>query len=108
MIKTEDLFDHYKKVIVWGAGNGFTKYYENGYDISYIVDSDMSKWGRNISGLSVEPPQEILREDVDTTAVVICSVFETEIYNQARHMGIRCDIYSAKMLFPNPFSDNSY
>lgn len=108
MIKTEDLFGHYKKVIVWGAGNGFTKNYENGYDISYIVDSDMSKWGRNISGLSVEPPQELLKEDVDTTAVIICSLFETEIYNQARHMGIRCDIYSAKMLFPNPFSDNSY
>lgn len=108
MIKTKELFDHYKKIIVWGAGNGFTKYYTGGYDISYLVDSDISKWGRTILGLRVESPHEILKEDMAATAVIICSVYETEIYNTARRIGIRCDIYSAKMLFPNPFSDNSY
>lgn len=108
MIRTEDFFNHYNKVVIWGAGSGFTKYYTGGYDISYIVDSDMSKWGRTIAGITVESPHELLKEDLSSTAVVICSDFETEIYNTARRMGIRCDIYSSKMLFPNPFSDNSY
>lgn len=108
MIRSNDFFNHYNKVIIWGAGSRFTSNYKDQYKIAYIVDSNPSKWNTILLGLRIKAPAEVLKEDVRDTAILICSEFETEIYQNARRIGIRCDIYFEKMLFPNPFSDDSY
>lgn len=108
MIRFEDFKRHYKKIIVWGAGNRFKNNYNRDFDVAYLVDSNSSIWGSEIMGITVKKPQEILLESVNDTAVLICSLFENEIYRNARNIGICCDIYTPQMLYPNPFSDTDY
>lgn len=102
MIKMEDILKKYNKIVVWGAGKRFEKGFKHDIEISYLVDSDGSKWGKTIRGIRVESPKKLL-EETSETAIIIVSVYDDEIMHNIIKLGIKCDFYTEKMLFPNPF-----
>lgn len=108
MIRFEKFCEHYKKIIVWGAGGAFKNNYKGNFEIAYIVDGNTDLYGQKILGIEVRSPEAVLGENVSETAVLICSSFHTEIYQNARRMGIKCDIYTPDMLYPNPFVNVDY
>lgn len=102
MIRIEDLLKKYSKFVVWGTGKRFRDGYKKNINISYLVDSDSSKWGEVLMGLPIESPQKLL-EETTQTAILIVSVYDDTIIKSIIKMGIKCDFYTEKMLFPNPF-----
>ncbi len=108
MIRLEKFCEHYNKIIVWGAGAFFENNYKRNFEVAYIVDSNAELYGKEMHGIEIKDPQKILDENVSEIAVLICSSFDMEIYQNARKMGIHCDIYTPNMLFPNPLVDSDY
>ena len=108
MIRLEKFCEHYKKIIVWGAGTTFKNNYKRNFEVAYIVDANAELYGKEVHGIEVRNPNVILDEEVSKTAILICSIFDMEIYQNARKMGIQCDIYTPNMLFPNPLVNTDY
>ena len=108
MIQFKKFCEHYKKIIVWGAGGAFKNNYKGNFEVAYIVDSNENLYGEKIDGIEIRNPNVILGENFSEIAILICSCFDTEIYQNARKMGIDCDIYIPNMLFPNPLQDADY
>lgn len=98
MITYEELKNTYKKIIVWGGGSGFSELYRGDKkDVAYVVDSNEKLWGSVVGATDIIicSPQKLLEENPDDTVVVIASQWELEIYQSARKIGIKCNIYSA-------------
>ena len=66
-----------KKLVFWGGGNYDCELMERGGyykpdEVSYIVDSDKGKWGSEINGVPIYPPDKLL-EEYDSVIVLITS-----------------------------------
>ena len=99
MITYEELKKRYKKIVVWGGGSGFSKLYKGDKkDVAYVVDSNEKLWGSvvNSTDIIICSPQKVLDENSNDTVVVIASQWEWEIYQNAREIGINCNIISTK------------
>ena len=106
MILFEDFCRYYRKIVVWGTGGAFTNHYKKDFPIEYLVDTNQEKWGKRIFDLDICDPHRVLQEKQSETAIIICSTYGDEIYQKAREMGIKCDIFLPSMLYPNPFLEN--
>ena len=98
MITYEELKKAYKKIVAWGGGPGFSELYKGDKkDIAYIVDSNEKLWGSVVSATDIMicSPQKVLEENSQDTVIIITSEWKSEIYQSARKIGIKCDIYSA-------------
>ncbi len=98
MITYEELKKAYKKIVAWGGGPGFSELYKGDKkDIAYIVDSNEKLWGSIVSATDIMicSPQKVLEENSQDTVIIITSEWKSEIYQSARKIGIKCDIYSA-------------
>lgn len=84
----EGIYQKGKKVVGWGTGNYF-KYFSGmeKLPIQYLVDSNPTVWGKEISGYKVYNPEQLLQEDPNNTIVVIYSTFSNDIIKQIRKMG---------------------
>lgn len=98
----EAILKKYNKIVVWGTGKRFEEGFKNDIEISYLVDSDESKWGKTIRGIRIESPKKLL-EETSETAIIIVSVYDDAIMRNIIKLGVKCDFYTEKMLFPNPF-----
>ncbi len=84
-----------KPLVIWGArmtGIGFLRFAKK-YELNPIgfVDSDTSLTGRNISGLPIGLPKEILslkKQHQDLIIVVAVSIKEDEIISSLAKMGV--------------------
>ena len=105
MITYEELRKTYKKIIAWGGGIGFSQLYKGDKkDIAYVVDSNEKLWGSVVSATDILicSPQKVLEEKSHDTVIVITSQWKSQIYQNAREIGIKCDIYSAdEIIFAN-------
>ena len=108
MIRFEKFCEHYNKIIVWGAGTTFKNNYKRNFEVAYIVDANAELYGKEIHGIEIRNPKAILDEESSKTAILKCSIIDMDIYQNARKMGIQCDIYTPNMLFPNPLVDANY
>lgn len=107
MITYNELCERYCKIVVWGAGNNFEKFFKGDLkDIAYIVDSNEKLWGQTKKGILINSPESLKEEDFANTVVIICSQFKKEIYDQARRMDIKVDIYCAGEVFLDENYDN--
>jgi len=106
MISNIALMERYETIVVWGAGKRFDSYRENILSIRYIVDSDETKWGTKRKGIPVKPPKALLEEDLEKTAVIVCSGFWQEILSEIISCRIRCAVYPKEMIVPNPFPES--
>lgn len=105
MITYEELRKTYKKIIAWGGGIGFSQLYKGDKkDIAYVVDSNEKLWGSVVSATDILicSPQKVLEEEPQATVIIITSQWKSQIYQNAREIGIKCDIYSAdEIIFTN-------
>ena len=82
---TQDRID----VIFFGAsklGKRMLFNYKDKWNIRYFSDNDPNKWGKTIMGVKVIPPFEIKELNY---RVVITSMYEDEIENQLKEIGIQ-------------------
>jgi len=79
---------NYKKVIGWGTGGYFDKYFgEVSVDIDYLIDSDETKWGKQKNGLNIVSPDHLLDEDPIQTLIIVFSSFFYEIKERVKSYG---------------------
>ncbi|HYD68018.1 WavE lipopolysaccharide synthesis family protein [Azospirillum sp.] len=84
------------KAVSWGAGGSFRlAFHDCPLRPAYLVDNDPAKWGGEVFGIPVHPPDRLAGEDPATTVVIVYSgyFFGAEIQRQLaaigpfRHMG---------------------
>ena len=69
-----------KRVVGWGTGSLYRDIQgAYGLPLDYLVDSDPSKHGKSIDGLTVMPPERLESESPDDVVVVIMSSYRGEI-----------------------------
>ena len=77
-----------KKIVVFGSGSAGQKAHSClPVKVSYFLDNDSRKWGQIISGIVVKEPIEMLKEEKDKLAILICSTYFSEITEQLKEMG---------------------
>lgn len=105
-MKLNELYK-YKKLIGWGAGKHFEDVYRNVISISYLVDSDESKYGKYCKGVEIKSPINLLEEDMENVCVIIFSeLYWDEIIIQIRNMGFKGDVVHESMIYPNPYCNS--
>ncbi|MFC5528934.1 glycosyltransferase [Cohnella yongneupensis] len=92
-----------KKIAIWGAGDT-TRYIlshleQNLQSIKYIIDSDVSKQDKAMSGIMVKGPSFLKEQQVDVVFVSILK-FQEEITNEIKSMNLDC-----KILTPDNIKD---
>lgn len=92
------------KIVIFGAGLGgerALRWLKTGrrFDVIAYSDNDETKWNRDLNGLRVIPPGQILNMGVDR--VLIASVYSAEIHSQLVKMGYppdRIDVLESDIL----------
>ncbi len=81
----------YDKRVLFGAGNmcrNYMKCYGREFPPLFTCDNDENRWGGQIEGLEIRPP-EALRELEQDCVIFICNIYYGEIEKQLRQMKIR-------------------
>lgn len=82
-----------KNIILFGAsefGKKILPFYRNSYyNILAFCDNDKSKYGKQLDGINIISPKEIVSMPFDE--IIICSSFDDEISNQLINIGIPLD-----------------
>ncbi len=64
-----------RKLILFGSGNysrEFMEIYGEDYTISAIVDNNRDKWGSELNGVQIYPPEYLKQLDQGTYKVIVC------------------------------------
>lgn len=80
-----------KKFIIFGSGQMFDHYMQNygeKFKPIFIVDNNEKKWDTSKFGIIIKAPEEILKQDLSSLRIVICSIYYKEIGQQLINMGI--------------------
>lgn len=81
----------YPSRVLFGAGNMCRQYlarYGEAFPPLFICDNDRERWGTEVCGVEVRPP-EALRELPEDCVVMICNTFYEETAEQLRELGVR-------------------
>lgn len=78
-----------KKAVMFGAAGGqrLFEIVSLKYDVSYFVDNDALKWGKQLFGREICSP-EILSDDMESVVVITSAPGLESIKNQCREFGI--------------------
>lgn len=88
MINFLNLYDESKKIIGWGTGGVFTKYYNSfKLNFSYLIDSDSKKWGTTFEGIPIYSPDKLKEENANNSVIIIFSTYHIEISCKIREYG---------------------
>lgn len=102
-----------KKVYIWGCGNIYTELYpkyKNRLCVQGIVDSDDNKIGtrESISGMIIQSPDVLQKEDGESTVVLISSKRNVDnIINDLKELGIK-NYHSLCMIEINSMAGKIY
>lgn len=104
-----------KKIIVFGAGqSGKTAIAALrllAKTIEYCVDNDLKKQDMNLLGIKIGNPNMLENEDPLQIAIIIASVYYSEIAQQLDKMGLKENVHffnSLKHLYLNPNQDTRH
>lgn len=90
-----------EQVIIYGAGNtGKSAYFylksHRQYECLFFVDGDSNKWGKEIEGLQVRPPEAL--KHIEKAKVIIASIFWKEIMEEIKEIdGLEITIYNPSL-----------
>lgn len=77
-----------KKVVCFGTGIVGVKFAQNvPLNISYYVDNDPKKWNQEFINSSIYKPEELLQEEKGNIAIIVASMFYSQISEQLTKMG---------------------
>ncbi|MDD6193873.1 MAG: hypothetical protein PUB19_03120 [Lachnospiraceae bacterium] len=80
-----------KKLILFGAGLMAANYmtsWGGKYPPAFFVDNNQEHWGKEIFGIPIKSPQEILSIPEDERTVLICNMYYDAIGQQLQEMGV--------------------
>jgi len=80
-----------KTVVIFGAGQMLEHYLQNEGKKNFpvlVVDNNPEKWGTEIHGIPVKPPDTLIEVHNDKLQIIICSIYYREIAKQLREMGL--------------------
>lgn len=98
-----DIFDglNARKLVIFGSGNfakKFLELYKRDYPDCVVIDNNEEKWGKEIEGVAIYPPDFIRTLDKDAYKVIVCVKNYLSIIRQLESMGVeRYGIYDASM-----------
>lgn len=77
-----------KKIVIFGCGSGGQKIVRQlPIIVNCFLDNDPLKWGQEILGIVIKNPLEMLEEERDNLAILVCSVHGCKIAEQLKQMG---------------------
>ncbi len=79
------------KIVIFGASSGGKTLFERLKDrceVTFFVDNDRTKWGKEFLGLRIEPPSKLLEFDADYDWIAIASIWGKDILAQLKEMGL--------------------
>jgi hypothetical protein len=80
-----DSLRRFSQIVGWGTGSAFRANHRLvGRDLAFVIDSDPSKWGRTIDGVTIRPLSALTTLDGERTAVVVFSCFYDDICARVR------------------------
>jgi len=78
-----------ENLVIFGASAGAIKVIQTlksvDCHITYLVDNDKEKWGKEIEGIQVRSPESLIK---DESRIIIASNYQHEIEEQLKKMGI--------------------
>ena len=80
-----------KKVLLFGSGNytkRFLAQFAGQYEVYSIIDNNESKWGTELEGIPINPPDIIKSIGVDDIYLIICIKKYYGVVNQLRKLGV--------------------
>lgn len=81
-----------RKLILFGSGSfakRFLSLYRNVYAIWAVIDNNETKWGQQIEGVTIRPPEILKQLKADEYKVLVCVKNYLAIMKQLDDMGIR-------------------
>ena len=85
-----------KTIVVFGCGrygyNAYLAIIELGYKVDFFTDNNESLWGKNIEGIPICPPEELMSIPSGSVCVVANSKHFDDIYNQVAELNYKCRI----------------
>ena len=98
-MKINEIFNKYDHILVWGTGRYYQEYMSAiPKKVAYLVDCNGGKWGQRIDGLEICPPDQLLKEDIQTTLIVVATAKFDEVAMQISKYGA-FDIVDLQNLF---------
>lgn len=101
-------------VIIYGAGRMGKMFKTNlakfGVDIIAFVDSNPDLWGRDIEGIKIISPKELIKNYSSKPILIASLVYETEIYEKLSRMQFHLiyPLYFLNYKYPNIFVSPEY
>lgn len=99
-----------KKVLLFGSGNytkRFLAQFAGQYEVYSIIDNNESKWGTELEGIPINPPDVIKSIGVDDIYLIICIKKYYGVVNQLRKLGVEeYHIYDPGRDYPNKRREN--
>lgn len=108
MIEFEQIYKHYKKLVIWENESGSIQINRIINMIAYLVDNNPCDWEEERYGVEIKSPQSLLNENQREVAVIICSKECDYIRRYAKSIGISCDLYDWDMVYPNLLKSDDY
>jgi len=86
------------EIIIWGTGKScqiLIDTIKNTHKIKYIVDIDSTKWKKKFSGISIESPEKLKKENIDNIRIMIMpySFARYDIVNELVNYGFKDQNY---------------
>ncbi len=81
-----------RKLILFGSGSfakRFLSLYRNVYTIWTVIDNNETKWGQQVEGVTIQPPEILKQLKADEYKVLVCVKNYLAIMKQLDDMGIR-------------------
>jgi hypothetical protein len=95
----EDLINGKKKTVVFGTGQRALELMSVfPVNVSYYLDNNSEKWSSLFMGKEICSPSRLLTEDLSNITILIASMYQTQIKDQLKNMGIVSEIYDGTQI----------